>query len=189
MLQEEKSSIKQVRLCPFSVCWSIIDFVYVFFADIIQVSVEAISLSLHLLNADFIIESTKRRSGYFFFRFDVVGCSSVIVENHLAMISIFLCFNLCLYSAACRRKDFPKQVLECFTSHTSLDRCRAERALSWSMFHEHISDHRHHQCCSLAVVFMFVFVVVVVVFVVVVVLIYFSFFIFSFAMTFQEVDQ
>ena len=162
--------------------------IYVFFADIIQVSVEAISISLHLLNADFIIESTKRRSGYFFFRFDVVGCSSVIVENHLAMISIFLCFNLCLYSAACRRKDFPKQVLECFTSHTSLDRCRAERA-SWSMFHEHISDHRHHQCCSLAVVFMFVFVVVVVVFVVVVVLIYFSFFIFSFAMTFQEVDQ
>ena len=37
--------------------------VYVFFADIIQVSVEAISNSLHLLNAESIIESTKRRSG------------------------------------------------------------------------------------------------------------------------------
>ena len=115
-----------------------------------------------------------------------LGVLLFIVENHLGMISIFICFNLCLYPAACRRKDFPKQVLECFTSHTSLDRCRAVRA-SWSMFHEHISDHCHHQCCSLAVVFMFVFVVVVVVFVVV--LIYSSFFIFSFAMTFQEVDQ
>ena len=81
-----------------------------------------------------------------------LGVRLFIVENHLAMISIFICFNLCLYSAACRRKDFPKQVLECFTSHTSLDRCRAERA-SRSMFHENISDHRHHQCCSLAVVF------------------------------------
>ena len=37
--------------------------VYVFFADIIQVSVEASSISLHLLNAEFIIESTKGRSG------------------------------------------------------------------------------------------------------------------------------
>ena len=140
-----------------------------------------------------------------------LGVRLFIVENHLAMISIFICFNLCLYSAACRRKDFPKQVLECFTSHTSLDRCRAERA-SWSMFHDNISDHRHHQWrLSLSSFsspvrvsnkiypvtinavhwqwcFMFVFVVVVVV-VVVVVLIYFSFFIFSFATTFQEVDQ
>ena len=50
--------------------------VYVFFADIIQVSVEAISISLHLLNAEFIIESTKM-VWMIFFRFDVVGCSSV----------------------------------------------------------------------------------------------------------------
>ena len=101
--------------------------VCVFTADVGQVLVEAISISLSLLNAKSFFCSCSplkaQRQGLNDIIVDLVwlGASvgSLWRENSYAILSVFMSY-LCLHSVGCRREDFPKPILEFSTSHMSL---------------------------------------------------------------------
>ena len=101
--------------------------VCVFIADVGQVLVEAISISLSLLNAKSFFCSCSplkaQRQGLNDIIVDLVWLGAAVGslwrENSYAILSVFMSY-LCLHSVGCRREDFPKPILEFSTSHMSL---------------------------------------------------------------------